>query len=141
VLGRPSSQGQTEVTDDEAARLTEAYRVPLHLVGDGVALTSAGYLPPKLVEQFAERTGITRWWIGKANREDLTPPVAAVRETARALGLASVRKGRPARGTRAEGGCPTPAPGTSDQGRCRPPAVGDLWGRRRPSVVQADPSG
>ena len=94
VLGRPSSHGPTEVTDDEAARLTEAYRVLLDLVGDGVALTSAGYLPPKLVEQFAERTGITGWWIGKANREDLTPPVAAVRETARALGLVSIRKGR-----------------------------------------------
>ena len=88
------SHGPTEVTDDEAARLTEAYRVLLDLVGDGVALTSAGYLPPKLVEQFAERTGITEWWIGKANREDLTPPVAGVRETARALGLVSVRKGR-----------------------------------------------
>jgi hypothetical protein len=48
----------------------------------------------QLVEQFAERTGITEWWIGKANREDLTPPVAVVHETARALGLVSVRKGR-----------------------------------------------
>jgi hypothetical protein len=74
VLGRPLSHAPTEVTDDEAARLTEAYRVLLDLVGDGMALTSAGYLPPKLVEQFAERTGITEWWIGKANREDLTAP-------------------------------------------------------------------
>lgn len=59
MLGRPLSHGPTEVTDDEAARLTEAYRVLLDLVGDGVALTSAGYLPPKLVEQFAERMNIT----------------------------------------------------------------------------------
>lgn len=94
VLGRPVSHGGTEVTEDEAGRLTEAYRVLLDLVGDGVVLTSAGYLPPNLVEQFAERTGITGWWIGKANREDVTPPVAAVRETARALGMVSVRKGR-----------------------------------------------
>jgi hypothetical protein len=93
VLGRPLSHGPTEVTD-EAARLTESYRVLLEVVGEGVVLTSAGYLPPKLVEQFAERTGITKWWIGKANREDLTPPVALVRDTARALGLVSVRKGR-----------------------------------------------
>jgi hypothetical protein len=42
----------------------------------------------------ADRIGITGWWIGKANREDLTPPVAVVRDTARALGLVSVRKGR-----------------------------------------------
>ena len=74
--------------------MTEAYRVLLDMVGHGVALTSAGYMPPKLVEEFAERTGIAGWWIGKANREDLTPPVAGLRETARALGLISVRKGR-----------------------------------------------
>jgi hypothetical protein len=94
VLGRPWSHGPTDVSDNEAARLTEAYRILLEVVGDGVALTSAGYLPPRLVEQLAERTGIAGWWIGKANREDLTPPVAIVRETARALGLVSVRKGR-----------------------------------------------
>ena len=94
LLARPLSRAPTEVTDAEATRLTETYRVLLDIVADGVALTSAGYLPPKVVEQFAERAGITRWWIGKANREDLTPPVAAVRATARALGLVTVRKGR-----------------------------------------------
>ncbi len=94
MLGRPLSHGPTDVSDDEAARLTEPYRILLEVIGDGVALTSAGYLPPKVVEQLAVRTGIAGWWIGKANREDLTPPVAAVRDTARALGLVSVRKGR-----------------------------------------------
>jgi hypothetical protein len=94
VLGRPLSHGPTDVTEDEAARLTEAYRIFLDVVGDGVALTAAGYLPPRVVEQFAERSGITGWWIGKANREDLTPPVAVVRDAARALGLVTIRKGR-----------------------------------------------
>lgn len=94
VLGRPLSHGPTEVSAAEAARLTETFRVFLDVIGDGVALTGAGYLPPATVEQIAERSGITRWWIGKANREDLTPPVAAVRDTARALGLVTVRKGR-----------------------------------------------
>lgn len=47
-----------------------------------------------MVEQVARRTGIGDWWIGKANREDLTYPVADIRSTARALGLVSVRKGR-----------------------------------------------
>jgi hypothetical protein len=94
LLGRPFSHGPTEVSDAEAARLTETYRTFLDVIGDGVALTTAGYLPPAVVEQFAERSGITDWWIGKANREDLTPPVAEVRDTARALGLVSVRKGR-----------------------------------------------
>lgn len=94
VLGRPFSHGPTDVTEVEASRLTEAYRIFLDVVGEGVALTAAGYLPPAVVGEFAERSGISGWWIGKANREDLTPPVAGVREAARALGLVTVRKGR-----------------------------------------------
>lgn len=94
VLGRPLSHGPTEVTAAEAARLTETYRIFLDLIGDGVSLTGAGYLPPAVVEQFAEYSGMTRWWIGKANREDLTPPVSGVRAAVRALGLVTVRKGR-----------------------------------------------
>ena len=94
VLGRPFSHGPTEVTEAEAAGLTETYRTFLDVIGDGVTLTAAGYLPPAVVEQIAERTGITEWWIGKANREDLTYPVADIRTTTRALGLVSVRKGR-----------------------------------------------
>jgi hypothetical protein len=94
VLGRPFSHGPTEVTEVEAAQLTETYRTFLDVIGDGVTLTAAGYLPPAVVEQVAESTGISDWWIGKANREDLTYPVADLRTTARALGLVSVRKGR-----------------------------------------------
>lgn len=94
TLARPTAHGPIEVTPTEAARLTAAYRVFLDVIGDGVSLTTAGYLPPAVVEQVAERSGITGWWIGKANREDLTPPVAEIRDTARALGLVTVRKGR-----------------------------------------------
>lgn len=94
VLGRPLSHGPTDITEAEAARVTETYRVFLDVIGDGVALTAAGYLPPAVVEQVAERTGIAEWWIGKANREDLTYPVAQIRTTACALGLVSVGKGR-----------------------------------------------
>lgn len=94
VLGRPLSHAPLDISDSELTRLTETYRILLDVMGDGVALTGAGYLPPAVVEQFAQRSGITGWWIGKANREDMTPPVAVVRDTARALGLVSVRKGR-----------------------------------------------
>ncbi|GEP35170.1 hypothetical protein NSZ01_29380 [Nocardioides szechwanensis] len=94
VLGRPFSHGSIDVSDVEADRLTETYRVFLEVIGDGVTLTAAGYLPPAVVEQVAERTGIADWWFGKANREDLTFPVADIRTTARALGFVSVRKGR-----------------------------------------------
>ncbi len=93
VLGRPVSHAPTEITDAEAARLTETYRTFLDVIGDGVRLTAAGYLPPSVVEQVAQRTGVSDWWIGKANREDLTYPVAEIRSTARDLGLVSVRKG------------------------------------------------
>lgn len=64
------------------------------VIGEGVTLTGAGYLKPAAVEQLAQRTGISDWWIGKVNREDQTQPVADLRATARSLGLASVRKGR-----------------------------------------------
>lgn len=94
VLGRPISHGPTAVSDDEAARLTETYRIFLNVIGDCVPLTAAGYLKPAVVEQVAERTGISDWWIGKANREDQTYPVAEIRRTARALGLVSVRNAR-----------------------------------------------
>ncbi|MDJ0420015.1 plasmid pRiA4b ORF-3 family protein, partial [Rhodococcus opacus] len=94
VLARAASHAGVEVSEADATRLIEPYAAFLDLIGDGVRLTSAGYLPPVLVEQLAERTGITGWWIGKANREDLTWPVAQLRDSARALGLVSVRKGR-----------------------------------------------
>ena len=94
VLARPLSHGPIQVSDMEAARLTETYRIFLDIVGDGVDLTAAGYLRPAVVEEVAARTGIADWWFGKANREDLTRPVAEIRTSARALGLVSVRKGR-----------------------------------------------
>lgn len=106
VLSRPASHAPAEVTDAEAARLTETYRLFLDMIGDGVTLTGAGYLRPALVLEFAERSGIADWYIGKTNREDQTLPVATVRGTARALGLVTVRKGRlhpTAAGTRCRG--------------------------------------
>ncbi|WP_041944212.1 plasmid pRiA4b ORF-3 family protein [Tsukamurella paurometabola] len=109
VLARPQSHGQASVSAAEAERLTEPYRLLLEEVGEGVKLTAAGYLPPVVVERFAQRSGIANWWMGKANREDLTPPVATVREAAQAVGLLSVRKGRisPTRAARRIGGDPT----------------------------------
>lgn len=94
VLAHPTSHEPAEISDEDAARLTEPYRVFLETIGEGVKLTQAGYLPPAIVDTFAERSGISAWWIGKANREDLTWPVQEVRETARGLGLVTVRKGR-----------------------------------------------
>ena len=36
---------------------------------DLVKLTGAGYLPPAVVAELAERTSVSDWWIGKANRD------------------------------------------------------------------------
>ncbi|MDN5743797.1 MAG: plasmid pRiA4b ORF-3 family protein [Nocardioidaceae bacterium] len=93
VLGRPMSHGWTDLPDSEAERITHPYRVLLEAIGTATKLTSAGYLPPTVVEQIAVEAGIAEWWIGKANREDLTPPVAAIRDSVRALGIVYVRDG------------------------------------------------
>ena len=131
VLGRPFSHGPTDVSDVEAARLTETYRTFLDVIGDGVTLTAAGYLPPAVVEQVAERSGISEWWIGKANREDLTYPVAEIRTTARALGLVSVRKGRLSP-TAAAARCAGPAGAVAAHRRSP-----SRWAPRTPSARRA----
>lgn len=94
ALAHPASSGPTEVDTEDAARATAPFRALLDVIGEGKGLTGAGNLRPTDVEQIAQRTGITQWWIGRANREDLTWPVARLRASARALGLVSVRKGR-----------------------------------------------
>ena len=94
LLARPDWHDSDEVSAEQAAALTEPYRLLLEEIGSGVQLTAAGYLPPKLVERFASTSGISTWWMGKANREDLTFPVAEIRETAQALGLVAKRKGQ-----------------------------------------------
>ena len=90
ALGPRQPQG---LDDEDAQRAARPWRSVLEAVGPGVKLTTAGYLPPTTVEQIAQASGVSDWWIGKANREDLTPPVAAMRETAQAVGLLRKSKG------------------------------------------------
>lgn len=94
LLAHPLAHGPIEVSDAAASRLTETYRTFLDVVDDGVALTSAGNLPPALAREVADRTGVSDWWRGRRTREDHIFPVAEIRATARALGLVSLRKGR-----------------------------------------------
>ena len=79
--------------DDDVRRAARPWLAVLQAVGTGTKLTAAGYLPPVVVEQIAQTAGVSDWWIGKANREDLTPPVAALRYTAREVGLLRKAKG------------------------------------------------
>ncbi len=79
---------------DLAESATRPWRVLLRHVGAGVTLTKAGYLPPAVVEAVFTELGVADQWIGKGNREDLTPPVLRLRELAQDLGLLRKAKGR-----------------------------------------------
>ena len=67
ALAHPAAHRTTEISVEAAAELTGPFRVLLDVIGDGAALTGAGYLRPAQVEQIAQRTGVADWWIGKAN--------------------------------------------------------------------------
>jgi Plasmid pRiA4b ORF-3-like protein len=77
-----------------AARMVHPYSWLLDRVGgDGIKLTSAGYLPPLHVEAAVAELGLGEEWIGKGNRENQTLPVLHLRETATAMGLLRKRNG------------------------------------------------
>jgi len=78
---------EVDLHDHDVRRAAGPWLAVLDAVGTGTRLTAAGNLPPPLVEQIAQATGVTRWWIGKANREDLTWPVADLRANAQQVGL------------------------------------------------------
>lgn len=71
--------------DGDVRRAARPWLTLVDAVGSGVKLTAAGYLPPAMVEQIAQGTGVTDWWIGKANREDLTYPVAELQQAAQEM--------------------------------------------------------
>lgn len=83
-------------TDDEtAARIIRPFEWLMKTVGsDGLALTAAGWMPPATVLAGMTELGWLDDWIGKGNREDLTPQIAGLRETAQRMGLVRVLKGR-----------------------------------------------
>ncbi|MFP5371452.1 MAG: IS1096 element passenger TnpR family protein [Actinomycetes bacterium] len=74
--------------------VVEPYRWFLARLGAGVQLTGAGHLPPALVAETMRSLGWDADWPGRHTREHLTIPVAALRETARRLGLVRVSRGQ-----------------------------------------------
>lgn len=82
-----------ELGEEGVRRAARPWLAVLDAVGSGTKLTAAGYLPPVVVEQIARAAGVMDWWIGKSNREDLTWPVAALREAAQGMGLLRKAKG------------------------------------------------
>jgi hypothetical protein len=86
----------TRLEEPDLAAKTGIVRPWLHLlevVGAGVTLTPAGWLPPQLVHQVATDLDLLEPWMGKGNREQNLPPVRLLRETATSLGLLRKRKG------------------------------------------------
>ena len=68
-------------SDDELRPAFSAHLWFLDQAGNGgIPLTAAGYLRPAVVEEAAALIPAMANWIGKANREDLTYPVALFRE-------------------------------------------------------------
>jgi hypothetical protein len=63
-------------------------------IGDGLALTAAGYLPPRTVSRALDELGWRDELIGPANREVDAYPVLVLRETAQRLGLCRRRASR-----------------------------------------------
>jgi hypothetical protein len=62
--------------------------------GGGLQLTAVGRLKPAGVTALMTELGWSSWWIGKANREDLTQPAQWLRESATRVGLVRKYKGR-----------------------------------------------
>ena len=83
---------------DEPDRATQAKMIHpwqhlLGVIGSGLRLTPAGWLPPAVVTRIATDLDLLETWMGKGNREEHLPPVRKVRETATQLGLVRKRKG------------------------------------------------
>ncbi len=84
----------TGLGDDAARRIIAPYAWLLDAVGtEGIDLTEADRLPPRVLLEGMTKLG----WLrprGKSTREDLTVPLALLRETAERMGLVQVQKGR-----------------------------------------------
>lgn len=94
LLGGARIDQPVEVDPNIAARMVHRYTWLLDRVGDGIALTGAGYLPPAHVEAAVAELGIGEDWIGKGNREVQTAPVLNLRESAQRAGLLRKQKGK-----------------------------------------------
>ena len=86
-----ATRDRAGLTDEQVAAAVHPYAHLLRTVGEGVKLTDAGYLPPRIVKAVLVglTLGIRR---GPGHRETQTLPVIALRESAVALGL--LRKSR-----------------------------------------------
>jgi len=83
-----------DVDEGDALAITAPWRTLLEAATDGIRLTAAGYLPPATVVELVATLPFQREIWGKGNREEHTPPVAHLRESAARLGLVRKANGR-----------------------------------------------
>ncbi len=81
-------------SDAEIMAEVNRYQTLLEVVGDGLTLTGAGYLPPKVVKYLYDTFDMSAEWIGMGNREDQTWPIASLRRSATQMGLLRKAKNR-----------------------------------------------
>lgn len=75
------------------AEMLAPFATFVQTIGTGVKLTQTKQLPPAVLKEYAERSGIANWWPRALSSEANVAPVAEVHELARELGLVYVRKG------------------------------------------------
>lgn len=93
LIGQASAEA-VALSEAELAAATRRYVRLLEIVGPGISLTAAGYLPPRLVETLWADLGMESAWIGKGNREDQTWPILSLRQSATGMGLLRKANGR-----------------------------------------------
>lgn len=94
-LGRTGALGPVDIDEASIADVIRPFIWLMGAVGTGgMVLTSAGRLPPATVLTGMTELGWIDGWIGKGNREDLTPPIATLRESAQRMGLVRKQKDR-----------------------------------------------
>lgn len=87
--------GPSDIGPETAARIVRPFAWLMDAVGTaGLDLTAAGWMPQSTVLAGMTELGWIGGWIGKGNREDVTPPIAVLRETAQRIGLLRAQKGR-----------------------------------------------
>ena len=83
-----------QITPEAAARMTRPYTWLLNRVGPaGIKLTDAGHLPPSHVQAAVAELGLAGQCGSAGRRENRTPPVRHLRESAATMGLLGRHRG------------------------------------------------
>ncbi|MEI2776340.1 MAG: plasmid pRiA4b ORF-3 family protein [Tetrasphaera sp.] len=83
------------VPEETLATVMRPYTLLLEIAGeDGIPLSAAGWMKPVIVARIFGELDLDEEWLGKGNREDLTPEVALIREGVVKAGLLRKVKGK-----------------------------------------------